>query len=855
MISLYDLLEASNSQLFGEPAAQLFTAFSFDSHQPQESQLYVALTTDYGDTHQYIPEAIANGAAGILCARPPDSDTTGVTVLMVKDVEAALMHWATFILKKYKTKVIAITGASGKSLALEALARVLSVQYEVHRADVDYPGRLALPLSLAGLSRDHQFALLELSPRHSGEMSEMLGILQPEVGIITRTGFAHQDRYNTIDSIAQEQGTLLESLPDYGVAVLNYDDDLVAELQTRSRARVLTVGMERFGADLMAYNIIVGQSSTGFDLRYGGERYVGRWTPLLGKHQLYSLLIALAVGVHYRVPIEDALKRLTELQPLPGRMKPFIGVNGSLIIDDTYSATPQSTLAALEWLQAVKEENQRVFFALGDMDTTGDAAQRGHRKVGQRAAELVYALVTQGTEASLSGRAGLDYGLPQSRVNITYTQQDVVNALLHEHRLGVGDIVLVKGGDSARMERVVSALLADAADRSSLVRQADEGEDSTTHHIGATFQPLKPCWVEVDWNAIAENVQQLKALVGPNVMLAAVVKSDAYGHGAVAVSRTALANGAGYLIVSTLSEALELREGGINAPILVLNYVPVYAVRQAIRQNITVTIYDLGLARAYNAAAREMRTRLRVHLKIDTGMGRLGVLVNDAMPFYRQLVSLQNLEVEGIYTHFADADRDEDYTAYQAAEFKKILGPLRAFGASFRFIHAANSAGTIASRDYHFSMVRVGLAMYGMHPSDKVPLPFQFKPAMTWKTVVAQVKTLPAGYPVGYARTYYTSSEETIAILPVGYADGFRRAPHTWAYVLVHGKPAVVVGRVSMEKTAINVSMLSNVAIGDEVVLMGRQGDAVLSAEDVAKFLHTSNYEVACNVLARVPRR
>lgn len=852
MISLYDLLEASNSQLFGEPAAQLFTAFSVDSRKRQDSQLYLALKTDYGDTHQYIQEAIENGAAGVLCSRPPETDTEGVTVIMVKDVEAALMAWAAFVLRKYKTKVISVTGASGKSLAVEAIQQVLSGQYAVHSREVDYPGRLALPLALAGLRREDQFVVLELSPRHVGEMDEMISLLQPEVGVITRVGYSHLGRFSTIDSIAQEQGVLLEKLPDYGLAVLNYDDDLIAEMQSRTKAHVMTIGMERFGADLMAYNIIVGQNRTGFDLRSGGERYVGRWTPLLGKHQLYSLLVALAVGVHYKVPIEDALKRLTELQPLPGRMKPLNGLNGSLIIDDTYSATPQSTLAALDWLQSVKEEGQRAIFVMGDLDTLGTGAQRGHRIVGQRAAEVVDVLITDGTEAALTGRAGLDYGLQPEQVNITYSLQDVVNALLNEHRLNERDIVLVKGGESASMERVVQALLADAADSQYIARQSDE---PYTGALGVSFQPLKPCWIEINLDALASNVQHLKAMVGPNVALAAVVKSDAYGHGAVAVSRTALANGAQYLMVSTISEALELREAGITAPILVLNYTPIYAVRQAVRQNIAITVYDLALARAYNNAAREMRARLRVHVKIDTGMGRMGILANEAMAFFRQLSSLQHLEIEGIYTHFADADRDLDYTNFQASEFKKILSPLRASGFNFRYIHAANSAATIASRDFHFNMVRVGLAMYGMHPSETVPLPFNFSPVLAWKTVVAQVKKVPPGYPIGYGRTHYTLGEETIAILPVGYGDGFRRAPQTWAYVLVHGKPAVVIGRVSMEKTVINVTMLPNVAIGDEVVLIGKQGDAVLSAEDVAKFLHTNNYEVTCNVLARVPRR
>ncbi len=848
MISLYDLLEASNSQMFGEPAAQLFTGFCLDSRQRQESQLYVALKTDYGDSHQYIEEAIQNGAAGVLSTRPPECDTTGVSVILVRDVETALLAWASYVLKRYKTSVVAVTGAFGKSLAVSAVHAVLSSQFTVHKPDLEYYGRLALPLGLAGLKQTDRFAVIELSPRQIGEMAEMVQTIMPEVGIITYPGGTHAGRYDQSDQLAREQALLLDYLPQDGAAVLNFDTDSVVELHGRAKAKVLTFGMDRFGADLMAYNILVGQTRTGFDLRTQQERFVGRWTPLLGKHQLYSLLAALAVGMHYQVPLEDALRKLTEMHPLPGRMKPLSGLNGSLLIDDTYSATPQSTQAALDWVAAVKEPEQRVIFVMGDMDTQGGASQRGHRAVGQRAADVVDLLVTEGADAAVVGRAALDHGMERRQVSITYSARDSVVAV-KGFQLTEKDLIIVKGGMSARMELVVQALLENDEDRRELARQ-----DVSQQMMGFMHHPARPSWIEVDMDALANNVRELKNIVGPQVALMAVVKSDGYGHGAVQVARTALANGAEYLAVSSMGEALDLREAGIVDPIIVLNYTPVYAIRQAVRQNITVTVYDLQLARAYARAAREMNGRLKVHVKVDTGMGRLGVMAEEAVSFFRHIMMLPNLEIEGIFTHFADADEDPDYTAAQTREFRGVLNPLRASGFAFKYIHAANSAGTLLSKDYHFNMVRTGIAMYGLHPSEKVPVPPSFKPVMTWKTVVAQVKTLPPGHPVGYGRTYITRAEETIAILPVGYADGFRRTPRGWIYVLVHGKPVPVIGRVSMEKTAINVSALNSVSIGDEVVLMGRQGDAVITAEDVARFLGTSNYEVVTTILPRVAR-
>ncbi|MCB9453171.1 MAG: alanine racemase [Anaerolineaceae bacterium] len=856
MISLYDILEASNGQLFGEPAAQIFTEFCFDSRLADEAQLYVALKTDQGDTHQYIQEAIEKGVLGVLCTRPPEFDTDGLSVILVKDTQVALLAWVHYMIGKLGTQVICVTGSSGKSLTVEVVSEVLSTHYAVHKSTDSIDSWLGVPQTLAQLRPEHRFIVLELGISHPGEMANLVQAVQPDVGIVTNIGYMHTDNFADLDEIAREQQALVEYLSPTGLAVLNYDDDRVRAMTTAARSRVLTVGLERFGADLMAYNIVPGRSRTGFDLRYGNERFVGRWTPLLGKHQLVSLLAALAVGLHYDVSDLDAtLRAMTNMRPLPGRMNPLTGINGSLLIDDTYNASPESTLAALDWLQTVKDElladgeRGRTFFITGDMDHLGDYTQFGHRLVGQRAAEVADVMITEGTNAALVGRAALDQGVDRARLEMTYSVQDAIAVLQRNYQLTSNDIVLLNGGASSRMEMVAQAFLQHPEDRERLPRQ-NFGWDSAM-----LFQPTYPSWVEINLDAVAGNVRAIKETIGDSVALMAVVKSDAYGHGALSISRTALLNGAEYLAVSSMREALELREAEIKAPILVLGYTPVHAVRQALRHNITLTLYDLEVARTFNRIARELGARLRVHVKIDSGMGRLGVLASQAVSFFRHLSNLTHLDIEGIYTHFSQADTDADYTAHQVQVFKDVLKPLRASGLNFAYIHAANSAGTLASSSNHFNMVRVGLALYGLHPSEQVSLSPAFQPVMTWKTSVAQVKVFPPGHPIGYGATYHTQGEETIAILPVGYSDGLRRAPNTWRSVLIHGEFAPVAGRVSMEKTAINISHIPDVTIGDEVVLLGRQGDNQITAEDIANDLGTINYEVVTTILPRIPRR
>jgi alanine racemase len=469
--------------------------------------------------------------------------------------------------------------------------------------------------------------------------------------------------------------------------------------------------------------------------------------------------------------------------------------------------------------------------------------------VGRKAAEVAGLFITEGGEAAAAARAALDWGMDARTVRAHFSAEDTIAALTSELTLTDNDIVLVKGGPSTRMGRVVRALLKEAGDAGRLEVLSEDSDGVET-----TFQPLRPTWVEIDMNAVARNARALKRLLDPGVGLMAVVKADAYGHGAVAVAQTAALNGAEYLAVANLEEALELRYSGVNTPILVLGYTPVYATRQALRQNIAVTLYDLDMARGYARAAREAGGRLRVHVKLDTGMGRLGLMPAEAVSVFRQLSALPALDIEGLYTHFSSADEDAEFTAAQVETFRGVIRPLRAGGFNFRYIHAANSAGTLAGKENHFSMVRPGLALYGLHPSDKVRLPDGFAPAMTWKTVVAQVKTLPANHYVGYGNTYRTRGPETIAVLPIGYADGFRRWPN-WGEVLVRGQRAPIIGRISMEKTTISVASIPGVAVGDEVVLLGTQGEAQITAEEVALRLGTINYEVVCNVLARVPRR
>ncbi len=856
MISLYDLLEASNGQLFGEPAAQLFAGFSLDANRIDDATLFVAVRSDFGDTHQHMQDAVANGAIGLLCAQPPMFDTDGVTVIVVRDTEKAMTEWARFVMQRMPARAIAVTGTDARTTTVQAIASALSGDYRVHTHIDEYQmGRLSLPLSLAKLESDHDFSVIELRTTAPGEIAQLVKTVRPETVIVTSVGQAYLDRFKDVNQIAEEYIQALKSLPSTGLGILNYNDDAVRAMQGATMSRVITVGMgmDSFSADLMAYNVVVGSSRTGFDVRLSNnQRYVGNWVPLVGKFQLYSSLFALAVASQYGVSTEKALRQLTQVEALPGRMNTLVGDNGCLVVDDTFDATPESVAAGLDWLGKIRYDNTRTIFVLGDIDHLGERSRVAHRQIGQQAAEIADVIVTEGAQAALAGRAAQDVVSSGQQVHITYSIKDATSVLRSVSGIGEQDVFLVTGGASAQMENVVRSLLPETTDQSKVTSQRSVGV--LPAQVG---RPLQPSWVEVDLERLAQNVRNLKDYIGPKVRLMATVKADAYGHGSVAVSRVALQNGAEYLAVASVREALELRDAGIEAPILVLSYTPIYAVREAIRHNLTVTVYDLDLARAYNKIAKEVGGRLRIHVKVDTGMGRLGILPGEAVDLFRNLITMQNLEIEGIYTHFSVADEDPAFTQEQIKTFKGVLVPLRAAGIRFKYVHAANSAGTLLSKDFHLDMVRTGILMYGYwnQGAAQVAQMPDLLPVLTWKTVIAQVKTLPPGHHVGYGNTYITRDAERVAIIPIGYADGLRRSPVNQGTVLVHGQRAPILGRISMEKTVISVNRIDGASVGDEVVVLGEQGGKKITAQDIADRLQTIPYEVLTSVLPRIPRR
>ena len=902
MIYLDHLLKATRGVLRYAGKQRHFDAFSHDTRQLIPGELFVAVRGERGNGHDYLLDAVQRGTSGLLVERQYINSLSEevqatlaearVVTIVVEDTRIALQQYARFILDFWHPTVIAVTGSTGKTSTKEAIAAILTSNFATFKSWQNYNDLLGLPLSLGRLEERHEYAVLELACDHPGEIRALCQIAQPSIGVLTNISPTQLQYFGTVERLAAELGTMLTALPKEGVAIVNSDDALIRNLIANigdglaapiktfvpSMVQHIKVTWEGVRGDLPSVSDKAGWQEGAQPGDREGRPYVSFpihfESHLLGGHHISTMLAAYTVGQHCGLKPVEMQDALANLRPLPGRLHPLQGKEGARLLDDTHNAAPASVIAGLETLKKLPATFRIA--VLGEMLWLGDFEEEAHRLVGQKAAQCVDYLIIRGENTTLIAESAIKAGLLPERIIITSTHEDAAqavrnvlvgadesamgtinrplrmsNSFVHLHKLA--PTVLIKGSEETRMERVTELLMAQPEQaREQLVRQTPGWKQIVV------MRPERPTWVEIDLSAIAHNTRKIQSLVGPNVRILASLKADAYGHGALKVARTVLLNGVSMLGVATVSEAAPLREAGIHAPILVFGYVPHWQMREAVHLGLTITLYSIESAQALSRASQALRQSVRVHVKVDTGMGRLGIRaehIAEVLKLIHRIIHLPGLELEGIFTHFAMADtRDQTHARMQLTRFQGVLQVIEEEHIRPPLVHAANSAAILSLPESHFDMVRPGIALYGLDPSPEVRLPAGFRPALSFKTQVAQVKVIPEGESISYGCGYTTDRPTCVAILPVGYADGFRRGPTNWGSVLVHGQEAPLLGRVCMDQCIIDVSHIPQVRVGDEVVLIGRQGEVSLTAEQVAQRLGTINYEVVSEILARVPR-
>lgn len=365
-------------------------------------------------------------------------------------------------------------------------------------------------------------------------------------------------------------------------------------------------------------------------------------------------------------------------------------------------------------------------------------------------------------------------------------------------------------------------------------------------------------WAQIDLDAAAHNMRQIRKNVGPDVKIAAVVKANAYGHGSVELAKTFAENGADCFAVSSLDEAVELRRyAHIDNEIFILGHTDARRTEELLTYDIEPAVFNLKNAEFFSQEARRLGKTLRVHIAVDTGMSRVGFQVNEfSVSEIKTIAALPNIEIRGMFTHFAVSDmKDKTFTREQYGHFRWMCKRMEEEGIHIALRHCCNSAAVLELPEYYCDMVRPGIIMYGCEPSPEIDIkPYDLRPVMSLRCCIAHVKLIDAGATVSYGRHYKTPSRRKIATLPVGYADGYSRILSGKVDVLYHGHRVPQVGAICMDQCMIDVSGEANVHAGDEVVLFGRQGDSFIPIEEIAAVCGTINYEIMCNISRRVPR-
>ncbi len=805
-----------------------FDGVSIDTRTLKPGELYIALSGENFDGDSFAPLALELGAACVVVSKRKQG--LDDKYIMVKDTAKALRNLATYHRSNFDMPLIAISGSIGKSTVSKMCHLILQGKYDLHITKDNRCNLIGVPLTLLELDKKHQLSIVEVAVSQPGDMPQMKQMVQPTMGVLTNITAMHLGNFGNIKKSINERRLLFDDFREDQEIILPFKGDYIRQFCKGLRCKTITFGSED-GADYQARDIVI---TDGLWLQFtveapGGESARFR-LPIPARYMTNNALAAVALCHRLGVNLSEAAQALQRFETLPMRIEIHTSdfeFRNLTIINDTYNANLVSMKAALDTLVELAESRRKIA-VLGDMLELGDMAVSQHRELGDYINKLrIDKLFLVGEQISLTG-SRIAAIAPHKEKDIYYAKDQREAAELLFEELKDNDVVLFKGSRRMRLERVAQQYM-------SGIRQ--------TRLI-------------IDLDAIRSNIRNIRKAVGDKVKIMTIVKGFGYGHDESKIARTLLDASVDYLAVAIPDEGIKLRRSEIKAPILVLGPTSPEEAHKLIDFDLAQMVCTLQLAQALHLEAKRENKKAKVHIKVDTGMGRIGLSPKEVLPFLQSLERLDCLELEGIMTHFSVADdpTGRDYTNKQLADFIDLLDELKRHGYSFELRHAANSAAAIAYPESRLNMVRIGIALYGYYPNKALASMIKLTPAMTLLTRIAYLKTVPPGTSISYGRTFKTERETKIATIPIGYNDGYPRALSNKGEVLVRGKRAPVIGNVCMDMTIIDVTDIPGVSLDDEVVLFGYAGDTHLPVEELSDKAGTINYEIISRISHRVPR-
>ena len=775
-----------------------------------DTALFIAIKTQNRDGHQYISEALRKGVTQFIVSNRSGLPA-GVNVLCVEDTVAALQQWAAHHRAQFSYPVIGITGSNGKTIVKEWLASLLEAKFRVVKSPMSYNSQIGVPLSLLKMESDHDIAIIEAGISEIGEMAKLERLICPDIGILTHFGDAHAEGFSSPAEKLTEKlalfsrcKTLLHTADD--AWVMNKTSDLKVE-------RLVTGENEA-----SALKLIKTVPGSTLELEWEGTKFTLEFHQP-GQADVENVLLAVLAALKLGVSISSLSKVIPHLEAVSMRME-LISDNPEItLINDAYNADSASIQNAFSQLEQQNSRPEK-YLILTDLEHQGATSESIHLAILQDAiarfgAENIFLIGPIFTEISKE--------LP--KIRSFPTTQALIDALTYDQFRN--RTVLLKGARKFGLERLIPYL---------------------SRRVNAT-------WFKVNLNRLVQNYRYFRQKLAPSVKIMSMVKAFSYGSGTWEIARELEQEGVDYFAVAYLSEGIQLRSKGIRTPIMVMNPDP-EGIDQLLHFDLEPEVYSLKfLSQFYRVGRLSGKKRIKIHLKLDTGMHRLGFSEAELPEVQKRLAAMPQLEVRSALSHLAAADDPtaDDFTKGQIAQFQRMYDVLFAAKTEKPLRHILNSSGILRFPAEAMEMARLGIGMYGVSPLS-TPVP-ELQEIGSLHTVISQVRTLAAGTPVGYGRSQTTTRDSKIATIPIGYADGIPRLLSNGKIsFLVRGKPAPTFGKVCMDMIMLDVTDISEVSAGDEVVLFGEQDSAFQSVNALAEASGTISYEILAGISQRVRR-
>jgi Alr-MurF fusion protein len=777
-------------------------------HPP--AALFFALITSRRDGHDFIKEAYNKGVRNFIVQQKisveqfPDAN-----VLLVANTLTALQQLAAFHRRQFSIPVIGITGSNGKTIVKEWLYQLLSDHYTIIRSPKSYNSQVGVPLSVWQLQTQHTLAIFEAGISQKGEMEKLQKMIQPTLGVLVNLGEAHADGFTNKQEKLNEKSILFqqaaavvcstEKLNDLSFAhqqIFNWGTEVHNSVVISSVEKKLNETAIHFTSGIVSNTVTI---------------------PFTDDASIENAITCLTVCLFLQVSIEEVTEKFKQLRPVSLRLELKSGMHNTTLINDSYSADLSSFIIALNMLQQQLQHPTRTVI-LSDFQLTADQEQTVYTSVAALLqSHAVNRLITVGEKTK-------QFLLPLIASSIETVSFSSTAELVQQFAsLGFhNESILIKGARVFELDRVAHLL------------------EQKTHQTV----------LEINLSAIARNIKAHQRLLRPSTKIMAMVKAFSYGSGSYEIANLLQFMKADYLAVAFTDEGVALRKAGITLPIMVMNPEPA-TFDALIEHNLEPELFSFSILHAFDQyLEQEGINSYSVHLKIDTGMHRLGFMPDELTPLCQQLTAKNTLIVQSVFSHLAASEdaNEDDFTLLQAQRFDEACSFLKS-QLNYSFIqHLDNSSGTIRHPQLQYDMVRLGIGMYGISP---VAGSLQLEEALLLKTTIAQIKTLQPGETVGYNRKGIITRPSKIATVRIGYADGYpRNLSNGIGYMLANGQKAPVIGTICMDMTMLDVTDIPDVHEGDEVIVFG----PTLSVMEVAKQSHTIAYELMTGISQRVKR-